>query len=1078
MSKGETPLPAGNGQMPDSVGSSPRLESYNVEHEGHRFHVPENAKVGTLVACVCHPEQPAKISCGIDGEYETYTEWPVDWSAALSDDDGEGADSRSGLNELRLYPGDVYRVRLLPAELASSRIARHPWIGTSLICTQNTAPHLLPDRSRAGSCPICSFIADDKIEQDVRERLVHRVEWRLPVLVLACVGATSRYPSSRPLLLRLTQHMFRQMHAMGGLPLDVVVEVGREGDRFGTSFIRATQEKFRTPPPRVAYPPVPAVYLWPAKALEELLSTIRKSGFQEPKRGRVERWREQLPHAQLVSCVWGTKKPQRAGYLEPTKVTEWMADPKYVERMDSTGGIALNLTPPYAAIDLDRDDDVPEFLRVNPWAANALRIIGGRGCKIIVRIAGDYPKQVLNATTRSEGGRVDHVGEFRGFSLAMLDGLHKSGRLYRHEGSEIPEIKYASIKWPLGWVLQRPREKTDHELYGGEAIEGGLLDFKKLRNVRPHPTKDGAHEAQCPACCEEGSDRSGNHLMIFADGRYGCVVCPEDTEHRSRVFALAGRDDLLKRHRKGASESPIQEALLKAIDSILNDEGEGPKGKPLSEAVITALCKQGTFYSHADQPGFRCCYWLNGDTRQLFCIAEDMFKAWLADWTTLFPGSAYWPQVTLAIAYHALRHGKPVRPEAYWASFGGTVYLSCGPGDIVRISAEGTVVVPNGTDGILFLPAQSCASWKLLPVSEALDPFLDCPLFRDASIGEDSRHGRLLVQLWVYALIASTERPPLALIGDGGSGKTPLGEGLQRLLLGTSSVLTVDRSIEKGDVMVTLDGGGIALLDNVDSSIPWFCDFLASVTTGGEQHKRQLYTDKERVRLRSRGGIVLTSASPMFAADANVSDRLVIIRMRRRESTHGKAELFNHLNKNRNAYLSHIVYILAAALADGNPIPSGLNQRFPDFAALALRVGRALKMEEDAAAALLDAEADKSRLALANDDVAQGIRSYVLRVERFLGTASQLADILGDSDPQLQRGEQLTAAIAKRLQTHWVHFARIFSVAKVKDRKDVTHYCLIAEPGREEEALQSAKQRVAGRGRGNAGREVTGGPAD
>ena len=64
------------------------------------------------------------------------------------------------------------------------------------------------------------------------------------------------------------------------------------------------------------------------------------------------------------------------------------------------------------------------------------------------------------------------------------------------------------------------------------------LDVNRLEKVVEQA--GGAKRARCPACAEGGHDKTGNHLWIKADGRYGCCVYPEDHPHRSRIFALAG----------------------------------------------------------------------------------------------------------------------------------------------------------------------------------------------------------------------------------------------------------------------------------------------------------------------------------------------------------------------------------------------------------------------------------------------------------------------------------------------------------------------------------------------------------
>jgi 5S rRNA maturation endonuclease (ribonuclease M5) len=63
------------------------------------------------------------------------------------------------------------------------------------------------------------------------------------------------------------------------------------------------------------------------------------------------------------------------------------------------------------------------------------------------------------------------------------------------------------------------------------------LDVSRLDNVSE---QSGKITAACPACREQGSDKSGDHLLIMPDGRYGCAAHPKNAEHRKRIYALAG----------------------------------------------------------------------------------------------------------------------------------------------------------------------------------------------------------------------------------------------------------------------------------------------------------------------------------------------------------------------------------------------------------------------------------------------------------------------------------------------------------------------------------------------------------
>jgi hypothetical protein len=66
------------------------------------------------------------------------------------------------------------------------------------------------------------------------------------------------------------------------------------------------------------------------------------------------------------------------------------------------------------------------------------------------------------------------------------------------------------------------------------------LDIHKLTNVAE--VSDGKITARCPACAAEGKDNQGNHLVIYPNGRFGCVKFEGDSGHRKKVYALAGKE--------------------------------------------------------------------------------------------------------------------------------------------------------------------------------------------------------------------------------------------------------------------------------------------------------------------------------------------------------------------------------------------------------------------------------------------------------------------------------------------------------------------------------------------------------
>lgn len=68
-------------------------------------------------------------------------------------------------------------------------------------------------------------------------------------------------------------------------------------------------------------------------------------------------------------------------------------------------------------------------------------------------------------------------------------------------------------------------------------MKNSKLQLDRLEMVRHSNSKV---TARCPACAADGGDRTGNHLVIFPDGRFGCAAMPGDPGHRRHIFALAG----------------------------------------------------------------------------------------------------------------------------------------------------------------------------------------------------------------------------------------------------------------------------------------------------------------------------------------------------------------------------------------------------------------------------------------------------------------------------------------------------------------------------------------------------------
>ena len=471
-----------------------------------------------------------------------------------------------------------------------------------------------------------------------------------------------------------------------------------------------------------------------------------------------------------------------------------------------------------------------------------------------------------------------------------------------------------------------------------------------------------------------------------------------------------------------------------AIVSILRDGNltSNQQRTEIAKVVVQALAGRGRLFFHAERKDYDSAMYFDNERKQLLRIRSDAFSAWLSEWVYVNRADAIFKYISSQVETEALAglHTTGILPESFWAWRPSAIYLSNGDGSIVKIRPGKVEIVDNGADGILFAAGNTLAAWSL---GEPKDPFLTCLLFGGASC--TAGHGLDLLRLWIVSLPTNpASKPPLCLAGAIGSGKTRLAKGIDEFF-GLPIVINKVDDLGLDSFWPSLDAGGLFTLDNCDTHIKWLPDAVAAAATDGCDQRRKLYTDADHVTLRARAWLALTTANPTFATDAGLADRLLLVRMNRRMDETSDARLSDQIRENRNAGLSFIAHTLATALADTEFTPPGLNQRHPDFAAFAVRIGRALGREAEAIAALKQAESDKSAFCLENDPVGVALLAYLRSAQAFNGTASDLVPKLVEMDGELA-GRLSPKGLSKRLAALWPHLQKMLAVAsKETDRK-------------------------------------------
>jgi hypothetical protein len=462
----------------------------------------------------------------------------------------------------------------------------------------------------------------------------------------------------------------------------------------------------------------------------------------------------------------------------------------------------------------------------------------------------------------------------------------------------------------------------------------------------------------------------------------------------------------------------------------------------IANAVVSALAGRGRFFFHVERRDFDSAMYFDNGRKQLLRIRSDAFCAWLADWLAVNRADAVFKFVISAVETVALAGSQTtgILPESFWASRPGAIYLSNGDGGIAKITAGKVEMVDNGADGILFAAGNTLATWTL---AAPQNPFETCSLFSGANCA--ASHGLDLLRLWILSLATNpASKPPLCLAGDIGSGKTRLAKGIAEFY-GLPFVANKVEDFGEDSFWASLDAGGLFTLDNCDTRNKWLPDAVASAATDGCSQRRKLYTDAERVTLRARAWLALTTANPTFATDAGLADRLLLVRMNRRTDETSDARLSDEIRDHRDAGLSFIVRTLATALADTQRTPAGLNQRHPDFAAFAVRIGRAIGRESESISALKSAEQDKSIFCVENDSIGAALLSYLNHAQTFTGTSAELRQKLIETDPDLAEKVSVKR-LGKRLSALWPHLEKVLHAKQETGRGRIITYSLTIRP--------------------------------
>jgi hypothetical protein len=347
-----------------------------------------------------------------------------------------------------------------------------------------------------------------------------------------------------------------------------------------------------------------------------------------------------------------------------------------------------------------------------------------------------------------------------------------------------------------------------------------------------------------------------------------------------------------------------------------------------------------------------------------------------------------------AASVYAFRHYDPTT---------GVLYVHNLDDKVFRISPNGTTIVENGTDGVLFVCSQRVepfdATLPLRRGSALFEEIIEPISFEEDVLSTDDQ--RRLLRLSILSIFFPELFPTkviLALIGPQGSGKSIVLKKIGQLLLGPSfNVMPLSRDPKDFDAAVTHDF--FAAIDNADTPSPWLEDRLATAATGGTIKLRELYTTNRMVEYPIRAALAITSRSPNFRRP-DIADRLLPLYVKRFGEFIAEAKLLSHLQARRSemmgqllAELEHVVRVLAQQ----RDVTYRGAFRMADFAEFGYKIATAEEWADEFIRMMERLSKQQASFALAEETVVDLIEAW-LQVDggKNAGRAVKSSELFGE----------------------------------------------------------------------------------
>jgi len=378
--------------------------------------------------------------------------------------------------------------------------------------------------------------------------------------------------------------------------------------------------------------------------------------------------------------------------------------------------------------------------------------------------------------------------------------------------------------------------------------------------------------------------------------------------------------------------------LVRKIDDIrLCDDKPFLKNRHIADAVRESLTETGTFLR---TPGNEL-YYFEGST---IALDSPEFKALIEKRFGLNPTEVEGRYVLSNLENETLSQGKKIDVYrlAYWDRSAGILFIHTGNGEVLKLNGSTIDCVKNGDSGVYFASEGWQQPFKP-DLNSVLSPWQYLTDDLSFELGElvalTPQQQTEVAKFWVLSLFFTEElptKPLLCLTGDAGSGKSLFLRRLVRFLYGSGDLDTVR---DKDDLWASLASGHLLVLDDIESGqMPkWLGPELKRAATGQTITLRKLYTTNSKASFTPRCFVAFTSINPPIG-DGAIAERMVILRLKKRDSQTPESRLLRTVGDNRNKLWGGLLHELNKCIPKVRTQASDTTFRMADWASLVERI--------------------------------------------------------------------------------------------------------------------------------------------